>query len=395
MFEKELLKLQELFDKGLFDKPFYMDKIKSKDNLSTYDRFINIPLTYKKDIRNSEIFDRTATQLGDVYGVFSSSGTTGNKTYYIYSKEDKVVHEEFVRTFYSELGVKKEDLGGVFVPIDTGVMAHTMMWQFTTMGAGYVTCPEPSPVNMAGVLKSVPVTIVATRPNVVSTMALDPELAKIANESTVNKLLLGGGFLSRERRKLIERTWNADCYNMFGMSEMFGPMAGECRQKDGQHYLDNYLMIEILDPKTLQPCAPGEIGVAVYTTLWGKGFPLLRYWTGDLMCITHEKCKCGSNLPRIRYKGRLDDSFYIGDKYIFPEALENILFSHGYYHEYLAVLCRDNTVTVKVEKELNKSGNTEMESQIEDLFGLRTTIDYYMPGELGYHGHGLRFIKEV
>jgi len=395
MFEKELEKLQGLFDKGLFNKPFYMDKIKSKDYLMAYDKFTQIPLTYKKDIRNSDIFDRTATQLGDVFGVFSSSGTTGNKTYYIYSKEDKTVHEEFVKTFYTELGVKKEDLGGVFAPIDTGVMAHTMMWQFTTMGAGYVTCPEPSPVNMAGVLKSVPVTIVATRPNVVSTMALDPELAKIAKESTVKKLLLGGGFLSKERRKLIEKTWDADCYNMFGMSEMFGPMAGECKQKDGQHYLDKYLMIEILNPKTLEPCSPGEIGVAVYTTLWEKGFPLLRYWTGDLMSVTYEKCKCGSELPRIRYMGRLDDSFCINDKYIFPEALENILFSNGYYHEYLAVLSNDKTITVKIEKELNMNENKDMELQILDLFEENTTVEYYMPGELGYHGHGLRFIKEI
>ena len=70
MFELELLKLQELFDRRLFNKPYYMDKIKSKENLMSYDRFINIPLTYKNDIRNSEIFDRTATQLGGVYGVF-------------------------------------------------------------------------------------------------------------------------------------------------------------------------------------------------------------------------------------------------------------------------------------------------------------------------------------
>lgn len=395
MFDIELLKLQDLFDEGLFDKPFYMNKIKSKDNFVSYDKFMDIPLMYKDDIRNTKIYDRTSTQLGDIYGIFSSSGTTGDKTYYVYNKNDKVVHEAFVKTFYTELGVKKEDLGGVFAPIDTSVMAHTMMWQFTTMGAGYVTCPKPSPENMAEVLRNIPVTIIATRPNVVSTMALDSECAKIAKESTVKKILCGGGFLSRERRKLIEKTWNADCYNMFGMSEMFGPMAGECKQKDGQHFLNKYLMIEILNPKTLQPCAPGEIGVAVYTTLWNKGFPLLRYWTGDLMCISYGKCKCGSNLPRIHYKGRLDDSFYIHDKYIFPEALENILFSYGYYHEFLAVLGRDNTITVKVEKELIKNKNSVMESKIKKLFGLQTKINYYMPGELGYNGHGLRFIKEI
>lgn len=395
MFEKELMKLQELYDKGLFNKPYYMDKIESRDNFSDYERFVSIPITYKQDIRNSKVFDRTATKLGDIYGVFSSSGTTGDKTYYIYNKEDKIVHERFVKTFYTELGVSEKDLGGVFAPVDTGVMAHTMMWQFTTMGAGYVTCPEPSPQNMANVLKNLPITIVATRPNVASTMASKPELITIAKESTVTKLLLGGGFLSNERRRLIEHTWNADCYNMFGMSEMFGPMAGECKQKDGQHYLNEYLMIEILNPITLQPCEPGEIGVAVYTTLWEKGFPLLRYWTGDLMSITYDICKCGSCLPRIRYKGRLDDSFNINGKYIFPEALENILFSYGYYHEYLAFLSKDNTVLVKIEKDLGHKENREMEMQIEALFGLPTTVEYNMPGELGYHGHGLRFVKEV
>lgn len=47
----------------------------------------------------------------------------------------------------------------------------------------------------------------------------------------MNKLLMGGGFLSSERRKILEDAWGAECYNMFGMSEMFGPMAGECKQK--------------------------------------------------------------------------------------------------------------------------------------------------------------------
>lgn len=394
MFEKELQKLQELYDNGVFDKAFYKNKIENKNSLKDYDSFIQIPLTYKRELRNSSIFDRTSTEPGNIYGVFSSSGTTGDKTYYIYSKKDKVVHEEFVRTFYQNLEIKKEDIGGVFAPIDTGVMAHTMMWQFTTMGAGYVNCPEPSPVNMANVLKSVPVTVVATRPNVVSTMAFDPEYKRVAKESTVKKLILGGGFMSRERRRLIEETWDAECYNMFGMSEMFGPMAGECKEKNGQHYLNEYLMIEILDPNTLKPCAENEVGVAVYTTLWEKGFPLLRYWTGDLMSVSYEKCSCGSYLPRIFYKGRLDDSFYLNDRYVFPEELENCLFSYGFYHDYLAILNEDETITVKVEKELSVDSNVNMEDEIKKIFGENTFIEYYMPGELHYPGHGLRFLKE-
>jgi len=394
MFEIELQKLQKLYDDGVFDKEFYNQKIQCRNNLTSYDLFRKIPLTYKKELRSSSVFERTSSKPGDIYGVFSSSGTTGEKTYYIYSKKDKSVHEEFVKEFYNRLEIEKEDIGGVFAPIDTGVMAHTMMWQFTTMGAGYVNCPEPSPVNMANVLKSVPVTVVATRPNVVSTMAFDPEFKRIAQQSTVKKLLLGGGFLSKERRKLIEETWNAECYNMFGMSEMFGPMAGECKEKNGQHYLDDYLMIEILNPVTLEPCKENEVGVAVYTTLWEKGFPLLRYWTGDLISVSYEKCKCGSIYPRIFYKGRIDDSFWLKGQYIFPEELENCLFSYGFYHDYYAILHEDESVTVKIEKELNIESNQEMEERIKEIFGKTTCIEYYMPGELQYPGHGLRFLKE-
>ena len=153
-------------------------------------------------------------------------------------------------------------------------------------------------------------------------------------------------------------------------------------------------MIEILNPDTLEPCKENEIGVAVYTTLWEKGFPLLRYWTGDLMHITYEKCACGSALPRIFYKGRLDDSFYLNGRYVFPEELENCLFSFGLYHDYLAILREDGTITVKIEKSLNFSVPSEIENSIKEIFGQKTNVEYYMPGELGYSGHGLRFLKE-
>ena len=45
MFEKELQKLQNLYDDGVFDKAFYKNKIGSKNSLKDYDSFIQIPLT--------------------------------------------------------------------------------------------------------------------------------------------------------------------------------------------------------------------------------------------------------------------------------------------------------------------------------------------------------------
>ena len=324
MFTKELEKLKKLYKKGIYTPEFYSKKVK-ETSFDSYKEFLKIPFTYKYELRNSTVEQRSTTSAKDIYGVFSSSGTTGEKTFYIYNKNDKQVHEEFVRTFFTELGITEEDLGGVFAPVDTGVMAHTMMWQFTTMGAGYINSPIPSPENIVDTITKVPVTVVATRPSIASGVAYNPYITEIARNSKVKKLLMGGGFLSSERRKLLEKSWNAECYNMFGMSEMFGPMAGECRKKNGQHYLSDYLMIEIVNPTTGKPVNIGEIGVAVYTTLWDKGFPLLRYWTDDLMSLDFSKCECGSVNPRLFFKGRLNDCFIINGEYIFPENEENIL----------------------------------------------------------------------
>ena len=392
-YTEELKKLRELYKTGLFRSEFYKRNLTDIRLLDSYETFSAIPFSYKRDIRNTSVEERTNTSRKDIYGIFSSSGTTGEKTYYIYNRADKKVHEEFVKTFYTELGIDETDIGAVMAPVDTGVMAHTMMWQFTTMGAGYVNCPVPSPENMIETVTKVPVTVIATRPSIASAVAYNPLMQKMAQESGVTKLLMGGGFLSRERRKLLEYSWNAECYNMFGMSEMFGPMAGECRQKNGLHYLNDYLMIEIVDPETGTPLEPGQPGVAVYTTLWEKGFPLLRYWTDDLMVLTDEPCACGSPLPRLFYLGRLGDCFRIGGGYVFPENVEDILFKYGFIGEYAA---EKHEGAFRIKTEGNGSGIApEMKAEMEALFRAPVEIEAVTPGSLNYNGHGKRFTEDT
>jgi len=319
MHENALMKLAELYDAGLFSPAFYKRKLPGREMLLDYERFVTLPFTYKQELRDTSAFERTVCRPEDVYGIFSSSGTTGDRTFYIFSKKDKLVHEEFIKAFYTELEVMPWDLGGVMIPVDTGVIGHTMMWQFTTMGAGYINCPEPSPENIIRLISELPITIVASRPTVLSALAQREDWTRAAQESSVKKLLVGGGLLSPERRSLLEYVWGAQCYNMFGMSEVFGPIAGECKYKDGQHYPDQYLLIEIIDPETKLPVVPGRKGVAVYTTLWDKGFPLIRYWTGDIMRLDPTPCRCKSAMPRLWVYGRLADCTMRDGDYVFPE----------------------------------------------------------------------------
>lgn len=390
MYECELNKLLNLYKRGLFSKRYYKERIEGEKSFSSYDQFCKIPLMDKKSIRDTAIFERTNTSKSDVYGIFSSSGTTGDKTFYVYNKNDKKVHEEFVRTFFDEMKISNDDIGGVMAPVGTGVMAHTMLWEFSAVGAGYINCPEPSPKNMIEIIEKIPVTVIATRPNIASSIAYFPELCSKAQVSSVKKLALGGGFLSEARRKMIEEAWNAECFNCFGMSEMFGPMAAECREKNGLHYLDKYLMIELLDPINKKPVSEGQPGIAVYTSLWEKGFPLLRYWTDDMMIIDRSKCKCGSSNPRIRYLGRLADCIILDGNYIFPEQVENILFENGFKGEY-RVVKESNQISVFTEIAEQKDF-TKIQTLLEQLFLHRKVNVSLVPiGELDYKGFGKRF----
>lgn len=394
MFEKELKTLRSLYEKGVFEAPFYKSRIQGTTVFEDYDSFRKIPLMYKDEIRNTDPFERTTTPRNQVYGIFSSSGTSGEKTYYVYSKTDKEVHEEFVNTFYSELEIDSNDLGGVFAPVDTGVMAHTMMWQFTTRGAGYVNCPVPSPDEMIKVVKTLPVTVIATRPSVVTSVGCNSNFIQAARSSSVRKLILGGGFLSEERRKRIEYLWDADCYNMFGMSEVFGPMAGECKKKDAPHYIDKYLMIEVLNPETMEPVEYGKPGIAVYTTLWNKGFPLLRYWTDDFIRVDNYPCECGRNLPKIRFYGRMADCIKIESDYVFPQEMENCIMKHGFFDEYRALKRKDGTVLATIETYDGVTILDSLKNELEKLFKSEVAIKTVPAGELPYDGHSPRFTTE-
>ena len=65
------------------------------------------------------------------------------------------------------------------------------------------------------------------------------------------------------------------------------------------HYWDDYIYLEIVDPKTGEVLPDGEVGEIVITTLRKQGAPLIRYRTHDLSRIVPGDCPCGSPFPRL------------------------------------------------------------------------------------------------
>ncbi len=129
------------------------------------------------------------------------------------------------------------------------------------------------------------------------------------------------------------------------MTEIYGPGIGiNCEKESRIHYWDDYIYIEIIDPKTGKPVPDGEEGEIVITTLVKEGAPLIRFRTHDISRIIPEKCSCGSSYPRIdMIRGRSDDMFKVRGVNMFPSQIEDLLQNvDGVASEYTVTLAHDD-----------------------------------------------------
>ena len=183
-------------------------------------------------------------------------------------------------------------------------------------------------------------------------------------DTKLKVLAIGAEPHSEEQRKRIENMLGVKAYNSFGMSEMCGPGVGfECKEQNGLHFWEDYYIVEIVDPVTLEPVPDGEIGELVLTTLNREAMPLLRYRTRDLTRVLGRTCPCGRNHVRLdRMRGRSDDMMVLRGVNIFPIQIEKILMQ-------FKELASNYLITLTTDED---NDNMTVEVELEELF----TDDY-------------------
>lgn len=85
----------------------------------------------------------------------------------------------------------------------------------------------------------------------------------------------------------------ADCYS----AEEVGYIALQCPSSDLYHIQAEHVLVELLDEDDM-PCAPGQPGRVVITTLTNFAMPLIRYEILDY-AIAGPPCPCGRGLPTL------------------------------------------------------------------------------------------------
>jgi phenylacetate-CoA ligase len=161
-------------------------------------------------------------------------------------------------------------------------------------------------------------------------MLMAEEIKKRGLQGKINlkKVIFGAERHSDAMRRNIKEYLRAeDTFDIPGLTELYGPGTGlECKAHEGIHYWADYYLLEIINPETLKPSLPGEVGEMVVTTLRKEAAPLIRYRTRDLTRLIPGRCSCGNILPRHdKILGRSDDMFIIRGVNIYPGSIDHLL----------------------------------------------------------------------
>jgi phenylacetate-CoA ligase len=96
----------------------------------------------------------------------------------------------------------------------------------------------------------------------------------------------------------------------------------------GMHWLgDDLCYYELVDPDTKEPIplVDGAEGEALFTSLEGDGFVLLRTSLGDVHQVFTEPCPCGKSGFRYKIVGRTDDMLKVKGAVVYPAAIKGVL----------------------------------------------------------------------
>jgi phenylacetate-CoA ligase len=387
--------------KHVYDNvPFYKKKfdgagIKPSD-IKGLEDLPKLPFTTKGDMRDNYPYGLFAVPMKDLVRVHASSGTTGKMTVVGYTKadidtwagliarclvmaggtKDDIIHNAYgYGLFTGGLGLHygAEKLGATVIPVSGG-NSQRQIRIMQDFGSTILTCTPSYALNLAETRKEMGV-----------------ELKDIKLKAGI----FGAEPWSENMRRDIEKLWDIDAIDIYGLSEIMGPgVACECLEKKGLHVFEDHFIPEIIDPETGKQVLSGKKGELVFTTITKEGMPLIRYRTRDITRMLTDKCKCGRTSIRMeRLSGRTDDMLIIRGVNVFPSEIEMVILGvEGVEPHYQIVVDRAehglDTMEVQVEvneklfsDEIKVLENLEkkIQKEIESMLGIGVSVKLVEP----------------
>jgi len=370
MDEKALRKYQDKCLKNMvkfaYSVPLYHEKYKKAgihpNDINGVNDIEKLPIISKFDFKNISQEGIISSKIPKEKLIsISTSGTTG-KSLTIYSDMYDVIRWFFVYIrILREYGInwRKNRLSiigdfaphtigtgyterGLFTKLNNKTFFSNMQWLNT----------NDKPIDVIKEVNKFSPEFIGGYPGMLGHLAL---LKENGHGNNINPKYIAtiGTVLDKNLKKLIEETFNAHVFEVYGATES-GTIAFQCRNGHF-HIMSDQVYPEFLkDGEQVGSKEPGKI---VITRLSGRGTPIIRYNAiNDIVAPLYEKCSCGMSGGLIdRIYGRDDLSLcFPGGRILLPSSISEI---------YSKILYKLKTTKVKESKIIQHS-LTKIEVQL-------------------------------
>jgi phenylacetate-CoA ligase len=340
--ELEVLQLHRLklqLRKCHRNSEFYKEKLKKAgikpDDIRSLEDVIHLPFVTRSELQNEQQafphFGRHTVAPPQTWAELRPSlGVTGNPINTIWSHEDvKNIARWTARTMWT-FGVRPGDIiqngfgYGIWI---AGISIH---YASRELGCFVIPIGSTKTERQIDYLLNPGSTVILCTPSFALNIAEQLKLRRISSEDIPLRIGCFGGEVGAAvpaTRKKIEEGLGIDAFDCYGVTEIGPIIATECSQKAGIHWIEDHLLVELIDPETRNPCKPGGFGVLVITHLTKEATPLVRFWTDDIALLDKRKCRCGRTHARSPggIIGRIGDRISCEGVPIFPAQLENVV----------------------------------------------------------------------
>lgn len=311
---------------------FYRDRFKEAgvepDDIKKLSDVTKLPFTQKIDLRNTYPTGMFCLPGDWVVRYHVSSGTTGKPTVVGYTQGDIDMWTDSLARALTSIGLGRGDViqVGYGYGLFTGGLG--LHYGAEKLGATVLPIGAGNTERQIELMQDLGSTAIACTPSYflyINEVAQNMGIS-IRDDTKLKVGVFGAEPWSDETRKRIEEATGIKAYDIYGTSEMSGPLFTECHLQNGIHIWADLFLIEAVDPDTGEQVADGERGELVVTSLDKWAFPLIRFRIGDLTIINNEPCECGRTHPRImRILGRTDDMIVVRGINVFPSQVESVL----------------------------------------------------------------------
>lgn len=381
----QVQQLQQLLQYLAKHSPFYQRLFQQHNiqpqQIRSMADLLDIPLTTKEDLQQYND-DFICVDRRQIIDYVTTSGTMGKPVTFALTDQDldRLAYNE--ATSFASAGINADDILLLTTTIDRRFMAGLAYFLGARkLGAGIVRVGSGLPALQWDTIERVaPTTLIAVPSFIFKLIAyaqkhgIDYKNSSIKKAICIGEALRNPDFTLNTLGQKITDLWDIELYSTYASTEMSTAFT-ECHLGRGGHHHPELIIVEILDEKG-QPCAEGQAGEVVVSTLGMQAMPLLRFQTGDICQWHQDNCGCGRTTLRLGpVIGRKKQMIKYKGTTLYPPSLYDLLNQFEAITAFVIEVFTNDIGTDEIEvKAASKDTSSTFQKRIKDHFRAKLRV---------------------